>query len=71
MGLDLQVSRKCYKISRNLGNLNDLIFSAKKAGNPKSMLLVGIREDFGGNPRNADHSDLQLATGGARTTVAS
>ena len=28
---DLQVSRKCYKISRNLGNLIDLIFFCKKA----------------------------------------
>ena len=27
---DLQVSRKCYKISRNLGSFINLIFSAKK-----------------------------------------
>ena len=32
---DLQVSRKCYKISRNLGHLINLIFFCKK-----SMLLV-------------------------------
>ena len=35
MAHDLQVSRKCYKISRNLGNLVNLIFFCKK-----SMLLV-------------------------------
>ena len=28
---DLQVSRKCYKISRNLGSLINLIFFCKKA----------------------------------------
>ena len=28
---DLQVSRKCYKISRNLGNLSDLLFFSKKS----------------------------------------
>ena len=28
---DLHVSRKCYKISRNLGNLSNLIFFCKKA----------------------------------------
>ena len=35
MGHDLQVSRKCYKISRNLANLINLIFFSKK-----SMLLL-------------------------------
>ena len=63
---DLQVSRKCYKISRNLGNLIDLLFFCKK-----SMLLVLFREDFGVDPRNADHRDLKLAPNGARTTIAS
>ena len=53
MGLDLHVSRKCYKISRNLGNLINLIFFCKK-----SMLLVLIRVDFCVNARNADHRDL-------------
>ena len=32
---DLQVSQKCYKISRNLGNLIDRVFFCKK-----SMILV-------------------------------
>ena len=41
---DLQVSRKCYKISRNLGNLIDLLFSGK-------------RHAFRVNPRDADHRD--------------
>ena len=35
------------------------------------MLLVGIREVFDVNPIDADHMDLQLASGGARTTIAS
>ena len=63
---DLQVSRKCYKMSRNLGKLIDpILFLCKK-----SMLLVSIREEFGVNPRNADHRDLKLAPDGARTTTA-
>ena len=34
------------------------------------MLLVWIREDFGVNPRNADHRDLTLVPDRARTTIA-
>ena len=60
---DLQVSRKCYKISRNLGNLIDFYLFAK------IMLLVWIREVFDVNPRDAEHRDLKLAP--ARTTIAS
>ena len=33
------------------------------------MLLLGIREDFGGNPRDADHRDLKLGPDGARMTI--
>ena len=66
MEQDLQVSRKCYKISRNLGNLIDILFFCNK-----NMLLVRIREDFCVNPRNADHKDLKLAPDGARTKIAS
>ena len=52
---DLQVSRKCYKISRNLGNL----------------IAIGVNSEyFGVNPRNADHRDLKLVTSGARTKIA-
>ena len=53
---DLEVSRKCYKISRNLGILIDLLFFCQK-----SMLLVCIRVAFNGNPKDADHVDLKLA----------
>ena len=35
----------------------------------QSMLLLGIREDFGGNPRDADHRDLKLGPDGARMTI--
>ena len=42
---DLQVPRKCYKISRNLGNLIDLLIFCKT-----NMLLVWIREALGVNP---------------------
>ena len=51
---DVQVSRKCYKISRNVGNLINLIFFCKKASafgvNPTGFwceserILVRIRE---------------------------
>ena len=57
MAHDLQVSRQCYKISRNVGNLIDHIFSATKHA-------------FGVNPRDADHRDLKLAPDGARMMIA-
>ena len=57
---DLQVSRKCYKISRNLGNLILIFFCQKKAFG-----------DFGVNPRYADHRDMKLAPVDARTMIAS
>ena len=61
---DLQVSRKCYKISRKLGNLIDLLFFCQK-----NMLLLCIREAFNVNPRDAVHMDLKLAPNGAGTMI--
>ena len=55
MAHDLQVSRNCYKNSRNLRNLFDLSFSAKKHA-------------FGVNPGDVDHRDLKLAIDGAKMT---
>ena len=46
---DLQVSRQCHKISRNVGNLIDLLTVLQQR-----MLLVAIREAFGVNPRDVD-----------------
>ena len=58
---DLHFSLKCYKISRNLGNLIVIFFCKKHdfGVNPRG---------FGVNPRNADHRDLKLAPDGVRTT---
>ena len=63
---DLQVSRKCYTISRNLGNLINLIFVCKKA-----CFWCESEGILGVNPINADHRDLKLSPGGAGPTIAS
>ena len=59
---DLQVSRQCYNISRNAGNLIDILFVCNTA-----------EHAFGVNPRGFwdSHTDLKLAPDGARMTVAS
>ena len=55
MGHDFQVSRQCYTISQNVGNLTDILFSATEHG-------------FDMNPR--DHRGPKLAPNGTRMEIA-